>query len=297
MINDPQPADDGGWEQWRALTAQAYGRYHDQLLALRGDYPELTDYNASERVEATAGTIAWRWGANSELRETINSINGWGTRLHSWHAWNQVVASFEGEIDRWEVLHSFVEPIAFFCMLQPTSLADRITLTAETLLHQANLLVIAGYADALEQDKAPDRPLRRSDRRKQLNRLGSYWAHYEVFRDALNAMDGEDYQKLTGNFRDLASHAFAPRFMVGQISRAWRRKVDHEEVVVKGDGTVEVVTDPTRKMTRYAMGTLEPLPLDAAYAANLTEYGRARRSMEAFARLVDELCDRIDTKP
>ncbi|MFC3661240.1 hypothetical protein [Luteimonas notoginsengisoli] len=78
MTNDPQPVDDGGWEQWRTLTAQAYGRYHDQLLALRGDYPGLTDYNASERVEATAGTMAWRWGADSELRETINSINGWG---------------------------------------------------------------------------------------------------------------------------------------------------------------------------------------------------------------------------
>lgn len=113
----------------------------------------------------------------------------------------------------------------------------------------------------------------------------------------MNALDGEDYQTLTGNFRDLASHAFAPHFMIGHISRAWRMKVDHEEVVVKGDGTVEMVTDPTRKMTRYAMGTLEPLPLDSAYAANLTEYGRAKCSMEAFARLVDELCDRIATKP
>lgn len=297
MINDPQPVDDGGWEQWRALTAQAYGRYHDQLLALRGDYPGLTDYNASERVKATAGTLAWRWGADSELRETINSINGWGTRLHSWHAWNKVVASFEEEIDRWEVLSSFVEPIAFFCMLQPTSLADRIALTAETLLHQANLLLIAGYADSLEQDKTPGRPLRRSDRRKQLNRLGNCWARYEAFRDALNAMDGEDYQALTGNFRDFASHAFAPRFMIGQIPRAWRKKVDYEEAVVNGDGTVEMVADPTRKMTQYAMGTLEPLPLDAAYAANLAEYGRAKCTMEAFAKLVHELCDRIDTNP
>lgn len=52
MANAPQPMDDGGWEQWRALTAQAYRRYHDQLLAIRGDSPELTDYNASKRVEA-----------------------------------------------------------------------------------------------------------------------------------------------------------------------------------------------------------------------------------------------------
>ena len=54
MTYASQPVDDGGWEQWRTLTVQAYGRYHDQLFALRGDYPGLTDYNASERVEATA---------------------------------------------------------------------------------------------------------------------------------------------------------------------------------------------------------------------------------------------------
>lgn len=109
-------------------------------------------------------------------------------------------------------------------------------------------------------------------------------------------MDSEDYQILTGNFRDLTNHAFAPRFMIGQIPRALRRKVDYEEAVLNSDGTVAIVTDPVRKMTQYAMCTLEPLPLDAAYAANLAEYGRARCAMEAFAKLVDELCDRIDTK-
>lgn len=296
MIDDPQPVDKDGWEQWCTLTRQAYGRYHDQLLAVRGAHPGLVDYNASSRVRATAGTMAWRWSAESEVRETINSINDWGDRLHSWHAWNKVLASFEDEIERWEVLHSFVGPIAFFCMLQPTSTADRIALTAENLLHQAKLLMIPGYADSLEQDKAPDRPLRRSDRRKQLNRLGSCWARYGAFRDALNAMDGVGYQTLTGNFRDLTSHAFAPRFMIGNISRAWRRKVDHEEIVLNGDGTVSIVTDPARKMTQYAMGSLTPLPLDAVYAANLAEYGRARCTMNAFAKLVYELCDRIDAE-
>lgn len=296
MSDSRRETDDEGWTQWQALTAQAHGRYQTQLLAIRADYPGLTDYRASDRVQATAGTMPWRWGGDSEVRETINSINGWGTRLHSWHAWNNVIASYEEEMDRWEVLHSFVEPIAFFCMLQPSGLADRLSLTAETLLHQADLMVIAGYSDTLAQDKSPDRPLRRSDRRRQLNRLGRTWTSYPAFRDALNAMDGDDYEILTGNFRDLAAHAFAPRFMIGQIPRAWRKKVDLEEIVDKGDGTVEMVTDPTRKMTQYAMGAVEPLSLEKAYAANQAEYALARKAMVAFAALIDEMCDRIDAK-
>jgi hypothetical protein len=297
MSDSSQRTDDGGWAHWQALTAQAYERYQAQLLAIRADYPGLTNYDASDRVQATAGTMPWRWGGDSEVRETINSINGWGARLHSWHAWNNVVASYEEETDRWEVVHSFVEPIGFFCMLQPSGLADRLALTAETLLHQANLVVIDGYSDSLMQDKSPDRPLRRSDRRKQLNRLGSTWTNYPAFRDAFNTIDGSDYQTLTGNFRDLAAHAFAPRFMIGQIPRAWRKKVDLEELVAKSDDTVEMVTDPTRKMIQYAMGALEPLPLEKAYAANLAEYARAKSAIAAFGALIDEMCNRIDAKP
>ena len=69
--------------------------------------------------------------------------------------------------------------------------------------------------------------------------------------------------------------------MIGQIPRAWRKKVNHEEAVINEDCTVEIMTDPTRKIIRYAMGALEQLPLAAAYAANLAEYGRAKRRAQS----------------
>ncbi len=292
-----EAAGDSGWERWRVFSAGAYSRYHEQLVAIRSEYPCLTDYAAAKRAASTKGTFAWRWGAEGEIQETVNSINAWGGRLHSWNAWNRVVDSYDSENDRWEVLSQFVEPIAFFCMLQPSSLADRITVTAETLLHQANLHVIPGQADRLDQDASPGRPMRRSDRRKQLNRLGQPWATYPAFRDALLAIDGAGYQKITRNFRDLTNHSFAPRLMIGEVTRAIRSIGPWTDLVEQPDGTFLPVEDPKRKVVQYAMHSMQPLPLETTRSANLSEYLKARRVMEDFALLVAELCDRIDALP
>ena len=290
--------DDGGWERWRSLSAQAYARYHDQLVALRPAHPGLIDYTMVERVDAAKGTFAWWWGAAGEVRETVNSINAWGVRLHTWNAWNGVVNSYPSEDERWEVLSEFVEPLAFFCMLQPSSLTDRITVAAETLLHQANLHVIPGLADELDQDVLPPgKTLPRSRRRDQLKRLGQSWPRFAAFRDVLFAMDGPDYQKVTRNYRDLTNHSFAPRLMIGEITRAIRSVGPSTILVEQPDCTHVPVEDSTRKRPQYAMQSMHPLPLDAAHAANLSEYRKARRAMQVFALLIDELCERIDALP
>lgn len=144
-------------------------------------------------------------------------------RLHEWASWNLVVDSYESEEEKWEVLHHFVEPLAFFCMLQSSAVSDRLMLVSETLLHQANCRVFPEYSDRLDQDSLKSgQTLRRSDRRKQANRLGKRWTKFSVFRDALGAINGSEYQKVSRNFRDLSVHSFAPRFMTGQVSRATR---------------------------------------------------------------------------
>lgn len=290
-------ADNGSWEKWRAITAAAYARFHEHLLANRPLFPRLANFASSERVDATSGTAAWWWGAAGEIQETINSVNAWGMRLHEWRAWNQVVGSYEIDDDKWEVLYHFVEPVAFFCMLQPSGLADRMMVASETILHQANRCIFPGEPDRLDQDLRQGKPLRRSDRRKQLNRLGKRWSKFDAFREALSEIDGADYRKATRNFRDLSSHSFAPRLMTGQVVRAIRSVVPWEEMVVQTDGTYSPVAHPTQKSVQYAMQADEPLPLDATHSANLAEYQKALTAMDAFAVLVDELCDQMDAPP
>lgn len=297
LITTSEPTDDGGWSRWRTLSAEAHSRYLDQLLAIRPEYPGLTDYAASRRVGGTQGTMPWVWGAEGEICETINSMNAWGGALHSWNAWNRVVASYDEEDDRWTIVNDSVEPLAFFCMLQPSSLADRITVVAETLLHQANLAVSPGYKDRLDQDALkPNAIFRRRDRRAQLDRLGKSWSAYPAFRTALSEMDGQAYRKLTRNFRDLSAHSFAPRLMIGEISRAIRTIVPFTDHVVQPDGTYIEVRDPARKAVQYGMGSMKPLPLEETRAANLAEYVKAKATMAIFSKLIVQLCDRIDAK-
>ena len=66
-MTTPDPKDDGGWSHWRNLSTEAHTRYLDQLLAIRPEYPGLTDYTASHRAGATKGTMPWMWGAEGEL--------------------------------------------------------------------------------------------------------------------------------------------------------------------------------------------------------------------------------------
>lgn len=290
-------AEDGGWERWRALTTEAYARFHGHLRDNRSLFPSLADYGPVERAQAASGTFAWWWGAAGEIRETINSVNSWGVRLHEWGAWNVVCESYEIEDDKWGVLSHFVEPVAFFCMLQPSSLADRLMVVAETLLHQTNRRVFPDEPDQLDQDQRPGKPLRRSDRRKQLNRLGKHWTNFCAFRDALGAIDGLDYRNVTRNFRDLSAHSFAPRLMIGQVNRAIRSIVPRQEMVAQPNGTYLPVDHPTQKGVQYAMQAMEPLPLDTAREANLAEYHKALTATRAFAALIDELCVRMDRLP
>jgi hypothetical protein len=286
--------DDGGWEKWRSLTAEAYEQFHKALLANRPQFPGLASFAAVERARSTKGNFAWSWGAADELQETVNSANAWGMRLHEWGAWNLVLDSYETDEDKWKILSHFVEPVAFFCMLQPHSLVDRLVVAAETLLHQANRCVFPHEPDRLDQDNKPHQRLRPADRRAQLNRLGMRWSAFDAFRDALCAMNGKDYRKVSRDFRNLSAHSFAPRLMVGQVVRAIRSVGPWEEMVKQPDGTYALKEHPTRRGVQYALQAIDPLPLKATRLDNLDEYRKAQTTLGALATLVTELCDRID---
>lgn len=81
---DATSHDDGGWDQWRALAADTFARFHNKLLANRSFYPQLASFDAANRASATRGTFAGWWGSDGEVRETINALKAWGVRLHEW---------------------------------------------------------------------------------------------------------------------------------------------------------------------------------------------------------------------
>lgn len=291
------PISKGADEQrqtWAAFLLDAYVRYQDTVERTRRPYPGLTNYDIIVRINAVNGTRAWLWGSASEVRETINSLNAWGVRLHQWQAWNDVVSSYAAEEDGWKVLHHFLEPVAFYCMFQPSSFADRLRLTAENLLHQANQRTAPEEPDHLVQDARPGKFLRRPDQRKQLGKLGHRWLTFPVFQQALYALNGDQYRQLTRNYRDLAAHAFSPHLMMGHITRATRSIVPQTYIVRQDDGSYLPTEHPIKKAASYARVCQEPLSLEETFKANLAEYELARKAIESFITLARELCDAID---
>ncbi|MCE5233525.1 MAG: hypothetical protein ABFC67_10640 [Mizugakiibacter sp.] len=280
--------------KWRALLTEAYGRFHDVIERSQANGPGLTPYDMVKRVEAITGTFPWSWGVPSEIQESINITNAWGSRLHEWGAWNSVLEGYDKDDDKWEIVNHFVEPVAFYCMLQPSSFADRLIIVAETALHQANLRTFPNEPDHLEQDNLkPGAAFRRCDRKRQLDRLGSRWSAYKPFRQALDDVNDASYREVSRNFRNLCAHSFAPRFMFGHITRAMRSFGPRVEIVAQPDGTCVEIDHPTKKAVRYTMIQLSPLSLVSARGTNLGEYQKARQALDKFFDLVDQLCARL----
>jgi hypothetical protein len=285
-------------DEWRMLVTAAYGRFHDELETSRSAFPGLASFHASERAEATRGTMAWDMSVASEAQETINGVNSWGTRLHQWRAWNVVLEQAKNDKEKWEILDHFIEPLAFFCMHQPSATYDRLALIAENALHQANLRMDPGRPDHLMQDRNGQggrKELRRDERRKQLDELGADWSLYHPFAQALSNLNGPDYRWKSRNFRNLASHAIAPRLELGDVLRAHRTIEPWSEPVRQTDGSFLMVEQPGKTCVSYGIGAVYAMPSSDAHSINLAEYQRAKQAIERFSDLVDELCDRVDS--
>src|SRR3990167_6747877 len=92
-------------------------------------------------------------------------------------------------------------------------------------------------------------------------------------------------------------HSFAPRFMVGQIMRAFRSIEPWQELVEQPGGGSLLVDHPTKKCVSYTMCVLEPFPLRDACSASLSEYQKVVAAMSAFSQLLEEVCDSMDAIP
>lgn len=201
----------------------------------------------------------------------------------------------EDENDAWEIQHHFIEPLAFYCLFQPSTGAERILEVAENAMHQANCHIFPDMKDKLDQDDLkPGKQLGFKDRKAQLDRLGSRWENYQVFKNLWAQIDSKSYRESIKNFRNLSSHSIAPRFGFGEIGRAFRSIVPAQEMVQQPDGFYKPVNHPSKKMISYAIGVQEPLSHEPIYEANLQEFLKVKRCMLAFDKLVEEMAAAIN---
>jgi hypothetical protein len=226
-----------------------------------------------------------------ELRELTNQLNHWWGNLRRWYTWNEVLKSQDADA-RWETEWGWVEPLAFYCMFQPSATRDRFIMVATHALHQVRIAIDPTTIDTLLGDpKPPDQgqffPSRR-DREKQLKGFAKPWPTGKPFIQALCQLDDHSYRALTGDFRNRASHGIPPRLSVGFTSMITRTRQQATKLEPQPDGTYRDAPVPGKLTTSYSLGGTPPLSMQDAQKANLAQFEQARRTFDAYVALLTE---------
>lgn len=223
-----------------------------------------------------------------ELRESINLLNAWTRKLAYLEIWSDVVCDYS-EDDAWSLRLHFVEPLVFYCMLQPSSTRDRLGQVATNAIHQINLTNVHGYKDALRQDNLkPGKFLGRRQIEDQLSHIASHWKNGNRLVVALQNIDSEHYREKTFEYRNQASHFIAPRLEIGEVHFVTRRIVPLTQHVQRSDGAYQAEEVPGKTSVSYGFGGTRPLTLKEVIEHNLCECQFALAALEEYSELLRE---------
>ncbi len=249
------------------------------------EYPLSYDF-ADEILKVYWGPAAMDLSISNDLKETINQLHCWYGYLVDWSIWIDVLKNYEDE-QEWSIRRQYVEHLAFYCMLQPSSTRERFGAIATNAIHQANLLLQKDYKDRLDQDEHGY--LSRKKREIQIKRLGENYTGLTSFLQALTHLDNKSFTTSSYNFRDLANHGIAPRFEQGETSFVTRYIEPWQELVKNSDGSAQLVEHPTKKAVCYGFGGTQPLSFQKAYNACWQEYLKAIHLLHAYQALLREI--------
>jgi hypothetical protein len=279
----------------RELRRSAIELFANRLDAIAAEQPVdglPLPYDVCPLIEQ----VAWRIPmldqmVRGELQELTNSLNQWKGAIRRWQAWVRVLEEY-AEDEAWALQWEFVEPLAFQCMYQPSSARDRFVFAATNAFHQARLATDRVYVDRLEEDPAvakrkPKHPSR-SNKEAQLRRITEPWQGSKDLLASIAAIDGNRYRSVTANFRNLASHAIAPRFNIGITRFVVRQIVARASLVPAGDGRFISAEVPDAVSVSYGFGGTAPLAMSAVLLENAAEFDLAKRCFGRYVKVLDE---------
>ena len=280
----------------RGALAKAHTLFLDRLetAPAPADFP--LPYGMCKAVAEAEWTRIWlaEHIVADELQETINQLNAWREWLHHLTIWTEVIKHFD-EDDAWEMQHYYVDPLAYICLMQPSSVRDRFGHIATNAVHQANLNCDDSYKDRLDQDET-ERPLGRTRCEKQLRRIGQRWGKAEPYLRALSTLDSEGYRQGTLNFRNRASHAIAPRFRFGVTNFVTRSIGPRINMALQPDGTYLENKSLTEKSVSYGFGGTPALDLHDIVRLSTNEYSKAAATFYAYQGLLEEILAELRKK-
>lgn len=280
----------------RHLFEDAYRKFWDRLESQAFRCPPL-----SYDLCGAAKKVNWHmpfinFMVDGELSESINLLNAWGRKLTYLEIWSEVLCDYsECEDDAWSLRLHFVEPLVYYCMLQPSSTRDRLGQVATNAIHQVNLCIVPDYKDVLIQDKLkPGKFLSRAQIETQLGKIGSRWKHGNRLIEALQRLDSGHYREQTFEYRNQASHFIAPRLEVGEVHFVTRDIIPKTRLVQSADGTYHDEEIEGEKFISYGLGGTRPLTLKEVIEFSLSEYQHAVTILEVYSDLLREAFKKME---
>lgn len=272
-------------DEYFDLLRAAFNAY---LLRLSGGGLEPLESYLSYDYDQVDG-YQWQLFGNElvkdELREITNILNYWHGSLQRWHAWNNVIATYDAD-DAWELRREFLEAHAHQCLLQPSATRDTFTFVATNSMHQARLASNMCYRDFMDGDpKLPgDKPkhLTRRQKEERLAGLISHWPESADFMSSLRKIDDGPYRQETSDYRNRASHSIAPRLGIGITRAVVRSVVQATQMTRQSDGTFKPTPMPGKMSVSYGFGGTAPLDMEEARSVNLQQYRRARKCYQSY---------------
>ena len=263
---------------------------------MSGDLISPYSYEMVEITREGAWPLLGDFLVSDELRENINQINAWRVRLNEWVAWINVLEKYD-EQERWSLQMHLVEPIVHTCLLYPSSTRDRFGKAITNSIHLANLRTDGDYRDVLDEDALkPGRYLSRGKIEDQIKRIGASWGEAGALMSSLQRIDSKEYKLATRNYRDLSSHAIAPRLGFGEVNLVKRKMGVWEEWQDQGDGTRKLVPNSARRTVSYSFGGTPPLELVEIYRLNKEQHEIAADTLEKYCGLLNELLAALGEK-
>lgn len=281
----------------RTFFQEAYSKFWDHL-------DSRTTYNPPLAYDLCNDLAKARWRVQfvsllieGELRESINLFNAWTRHLSELEAWSAVLCTYS-EQDAWRLRTHFVEPVVYYCMLQPSSTRDRLAKVATNGIHQANLRTVPGYKDELREDKLkPGKFLSRKEAESQLAEIGKHWTANDRLLRALRSLDSDEHRKETRHYRNNASHFIAPRLELGEVQIVTRDVVPDEKRIEQDNGTIRFEDIPNTRAVWYGFGGVRPLTLEKVIDSNSCQLQIATEAIEAYSEILREALIAMDSLP
>jgi hypothetical protein len=149
----------------------------------------------------------------NQLPEDINDLLRTTVRLS---VWADIIENY-GLEDKLYLLVEFVNPIAFFALNLPYAIQSRFIFSITHLCHQANRFKFPGYKDDLTNDE--------NIKKSTMEHRCSCWEGYSSFRDSLNKVCDEEFNKKTKQYRHKFHHRLPVEIEVGITGLMSRTKI------------------------------------------------------------------------